>query len=187
MKASKMAVSALSALALMMAAGSAMAEGVVTPVTVAGGTINFTGEVTDAACVVNVKSADQNIPLGSVNTKAIVKGATVKDVPFSIVLEECSIDTYTTASFDFGGQSALDNPTVLANTAGGGEATGVGVQLKDMDSKVITIRAATGSGAKMTLAAGTNIASFSAGMYGLTTAATTGHVVATTDFKVHYE
>lgn len=184
MKASKMA---LSALVMMMAAGSAMAEGVVTPVTAAGGTINFTGEVTDAACVVNVKSANQNVPLGSVNTKAIIKGQTVKDVKFDIVLEDCAIDTYTTASFDFGGQSALGDATALSNTAGAGAATGVGVQLKDIDSKVISINAATGIGAKMTLAAGTNIASFSAGMYGLADAATTGHVVATTNFSVHYE
>lgn len=187
MKVSKIAVSTLSALALMMAAGSVMAAEVVTPVTAAGGTINFNGEVTDAACVVNVKSANQNIPLGSVNTKAIVKGATVKDVPFDITLEDCAIDTYTNASFDFGGQTAAGDATALANTAGAGSASGVGVQLKDMDSKPITINAATGSGAKMTLAAGTNIARFSAGMYGLTTAATTGHVVSTTDFSVHYE
>ncbi|MFO6492335.1 hypothetical protein [Hafnia alvei] len=45
MKASKMMVSALSVLT-MMAAGSAMAAPVATPITVNGGTINFTGEVT---------------------------------------------------------------------------------------------------------------------------------------------
>lgn len=187
MKASKMAVSTLSALALMMAAGSAMAAPAATPVSVAGGTIYFNGEITDAACVVNVNSSEQHISLGSAKPTDIVVGKTINDSGFTIKLENCAVDSYTSASFDFGGQTADGEPNALSNTATSGKAEGVAVQMKDMDGKIIAINAAPGSGAKMTLAKGTNIASFSAGLYGLTTAATTGHVQATTNFSVHYE
>ena len=187
MKASKMAVSALSALALMVAAGSAMAADPVTPVSVTGGTIHFTGEITDAACVVSQKSNDQSINLGNAKPSAIVPGKTVNDSPFTIQLENCTTDTYSTASFNFGGQSADGEPNALANTAVSGKAEGVAVQLKDIDSKIIKINADSGAGAKMKLQPGTNLASFSAGLYGLSTAATTGHVEATTNFSVYYE
>lgn len=187
MKASKMAVSALSALAMVMVAGSAMADAEAAPITVAGGTVNFTAEITDAACVVSVNSSDQNVALGNAKPSDIVKGKTINDTGFTITLEKCAVDTYADASFDFGGQSAEGDAKALANTAGTGAAAGVGVQLKDIDSAVITINAATGNGAKMKLAPDTNIASFSAGLYGLASDATSGHVVATTNFSVHYE
>jgi len=186
MKASKMMVSALSVLT-MMAAGSAMAAGVVTPVTVAGGTINFTGEVTDAACIVSPSSANQNISLSPLKTSDVHKGQAGASTDVKITLENCTTDTYTTASFNFTGQTDASDVTVLANNPGAGAATGVGVQMKDMDGKVITFGAATNSGAKMKLIPNTNVAMFSAALYGISDTATSGHVAATTNFNVHYE
>lgn len=184
MKASKMAVSALSALALMVAAGSAMAEGVVVPLTVNGGTIHFVGDVTNGACSVNSKSADQTVKLGSMQAKDVVKGKPGKFSPFDIVLDDCSIDTYSNAAFIFEGQPDLDDSSVLANNYGTGGATGVGIQLKDIDGKVVVLGA---TGAKMTLIQGTNVAKFSAALYGTTGTATSGSVDSVATFKVHYE
>lgn len=186
MKASKMMVSALSVLT-MMAAGSAMAAPVATPITVNGGTINFTGEVTDAACIVNPESANQIIPLSPLKTSEVVKGQAGASSDVKIYLENCTVDTYTTASFAFSGVPELSDPTVLANAPGAGGATGVGVQMKDMDGKVINFTAADDSGAKMTLIKGTNVAMFTAALIGTSDTATAGHVSATTNFKVHYE
>lgn len=185
MKASKMIVSALSGLA-MLTAGSAMAAPVATPVTVNGGTINFTGDVTDAACTVDPSSDGQDINLGSVKAADVVKGKTNSTTRFDIVLDDCSIDTYTTASFGFNGKADANDVTVLGNTAGPGSAKGVGVQLLDSDGSPISIGGDASANAKMKLAKGTNIASFAAGIIGTDTVVS-GHVAATTNFTVHYE
>ncbi|SCM53171.1 fimbrial protein [Hafnia alvei] len=186
MKASKMLVSALSVLT-MMAAGSAMAAPVATPITVNGGSINFTGEVTDAACIVNPESVNQTYALSPLKTSEVAAGKTGASTEVRIYLEECSTEVYKTASFAFKGVPDLNDPTVLANAPGAGGARGVGVQMKDMDGKVINFTAADDKGAKMQLIEGTNVAIFSAALVGTSETATPGHVSATTDFKVHYE
>lgn len=182
MKASK--ILALSGLVMMMATGYASAAA---PKTVTGSTINFTGEFTDGACGIAVNSKNQTITLATAPVASIVKGTAYKPTQFSITLEGCSIDTYTTASFDFSGQST-DGGAALANTAPQNAANGVGIQLIDIDSKAIKIGVA-GQGAKMNLAAGgANTARFTAGLYGLATGpVTSGTVSATTNFNIVYE
>lgn len=182
MKASK--ILALSGLVMMMATGYASAAA---PKTVTGSTINFTGVVTDGACGISVGSKDQTVKLVTAPVANIVKGAAYKPTAFTITLEGCSVDTYTTASFDFTGRNE-DNGAALANDAAQNQATGVGIQLIDMDSKAIKI-GATGQGAKMNLAAGgANVARFTAGLYGLATGpVTSGTVSATASFNIVYE
>lgn len=183
MNASKMTV--LAGLVTLMAAGSAMAA---SPLVVTGSTVNFTGEVTDGACAITVNSVDQTVKLAVVPASSIVKGATPKQLtPFYITLEDCAIDTYTTASFDFAGAN-VDAGVALDNIATQNKALGVGVQLLDSANKVITI-GTTGQGAKMNLAAGTsNTASFKAGIYGTAVGGvTSGNVVALTNFNIRYE
>lgn len=192
MKASKkLAVSALSSLVIMMAAGSAMAAGATpAPLTEIGGQIKFTGQVTNAACTVDVNSNNQDIDLGGVNPTQVAKGKGLQNErPFTIQLDKCSVDSYSTVSFVFNGQPpSTSEPTVLGNHVGSGGATGVGVQLKDMDGKVITISgAAVDSGAKMQLVPDTNIASFSAGLIGFEDTVGVGPVETETTFMVHYE
>lgn len=190
MKASKkLVVSALSSLIMMMAAGSAMAAGEApTPITEVGGKIHFSGLVTDAACTVDVNSSNQTINLGGVNPDQVAKGKGLQnESPFTIQLDKCSIDTYTTVSFAFNGQADQNDTTVLGNNAGAGGATGVGVQLKDMNGKPITITPDPTNAAKMTLVPNTNIASFSAGLMGVADVVSTGPVETETTFMVHYE
>ncbi|AIU73430.1 fimbrial protein [Hafnia alvei] len=187
MNASK--ISALSGLVMMLATGYAAAAAP-TPLTVTGSTITFNGEVTSGACGISVGSKNQEITLATVPVASIVKSATpTKLTAFTITLEGCSTDTYTTASFDFNGQTPNGTETnVLKNTATQNVAGGVGVQLLDSNSKPIVINS-TGQGAKMTLAAGSsNTASFSAGIYGLAAGGvTSGTVLATTNFNIRYE
>lgn len=190
MKASKkLAVSALSSLVIMMAAGSAMAAAEPpTPITEAGGKIHFTAKVTNAACTVDVNSNDQKIDLGGVNPTQVAKGKGLQNErPFTIQLDKCSVDSYSTASFVFNGQPPAGETTMLGNHAGAGGAEGVGVQLKDMDGKVITISGAVDSGAKMQLVPDTNIASFSAGLIGFADVVKPGPIDTETTFMVHYE
>lgn len=146
--------------------------------------------MTSGACGISVGSKNQEITLATVPVASIVKSATpTKLTAFTITLEGCSTDTYTTASFDFNGQTPNGTETnVLKNTATQNVAGGVGVQLLDSNSKPIVINS-TGQGAKMTLAAGSsNTASFSAGIYGLAAGGvTSGTVLATTNFNIRYE
>ena len=182
MKASK--IFALSGLVMMMAAGSAMAA---SPMTVTGSSVNFTGEVTDGACGISAGSKDQTVKLATAPVSGIVKGSIYKPTEFDITLEGCSVDTYTTASFNFTGNTVEGG--ILSNMAPQNSASGVGIQLVDMDSKPINV-GDTGKGAKLNLAAGTaNVARFTAGLYGLTTASVvkSGTVSATASFNIVYE
>lgn len=187
MNASK--ISALSGLVMMLATGYAAAAAP-TPLTVTGSTITFSGEVTSGACGISVDSKDRTIPLATIPVASIVPSATpTKLTPFTITLEGCSTDTYKTASFDFNGQTPNGTETsVLKNTAPQNAAGGVGVQLFDENSHPIVINS-TGQGPKMTLAEGiANTQSFSAGIYGLAAGgATSGRVLATTNFNIRYE
>lgn len=181
MKASK--ILALSGLVMMMATGYAAAA---SPMTVTGSTINFTGEVTDGACGISVNSIDQTVKLATAPVAAIVKGAAYKPTEFDITLEGCSVDTYTTASFDFTGNTVEGG--ILSNMATQNQASAVGIQLADMDSKPINV-GDKGKGAKMNLAAGSaNTARFTAGLYGLSSGVVkSGTVSATTNFNIVYE
>ncbi|KQQ60795.1 hypothetical protein ASF66_13740 [Pseudomonas sp. Leaf129] len=91
------------------------------------GTINFTGTILDAACTVDPGSANQTVPLGNVNKSAFVTaGDRASSAPFVITVNACN-PAITRVAVRFDGPTAPGNPQLLALSAGGTPATGVGI------------------------------------------------------------
>ncbi|MEW7314302.1 type 1 fimbrial major subunit FimA [Buttiauxella gaviniae] len=178
-------------MALSLAAGIAFASGAAhaDTVTVNGGTIHFNGELVNAACAVSTQSSDQTVKLGQYRTAAFAKvGDTSAQVPFTIVLNDCDTSVSTMASVSFSGQTDATDPTLLSINSGGNSstATGVGIEILDSASKVLTPDGSTFS-TKKTLINGTNTLPFTARYKSTTTTATAGQANADATFVMKYE
>ncbi|EAA8949840.1 fimbrial protein [Salmonella enterica] len=110
--------------------GVAMADDVAN-----GGTINFTGTVVDAPCIVAQDSIDMSVDLGQTTVDYITKYGSSKPADVNINLTNCTLQgggtdnadiTKADVTFD---SSAVDTSDagLLANTNSAG-ATGVGVR-----------------------------------------------------------
>ncbi|QJI40171.1 fimbrial protein [Pseudomonas sp. ADAK2] len=98
------------------------------------GTINFIGNITDAACTVTANTANQTVTLGKVQSTALPSvGATAAPTLFSIVLANCPA-AVTGAYIKFDGPADTLNSKLLALTSGTGVATGVAIGLYEQDS-----------------------------------------------------
>ncbi len=90
-----------------MAVFSALTLGVATSASAAivnGGTVHFKGEVVEAACAVNMNSADQTVQLGQVRAaKLDADGKMSSPVGFDIELNDCSSAASSGASIIFSG------------------------------------------------------------------------------------
>lgn len=178
-------------MALSLAAGIAFVSGAAhaDTVTVNGGTIHFNGELVNAACAVSTQSSDQTVKLGQYRTAAFAKvGDTSAQVPFTIVLNDCDASVSTMASVSFSGQTDATDPTLLSINSGGNSstATGVGIEILDSASKVLTPDGSTFS-TKKTLINGTNTLPFTARYKSTTTTATAGQANADATFVMKYE
>lgn len=113
----------------MMSAASAVA---------ADGTINFKGNIIDAACTVDLDGAGattMDVAMGNVHKTAFTgvgstAGGSASATKFNILLKDCPA-TATTAKVKFDGIAYSGDNTVLALTEEAGVATGVGIQLSD--------------------------------------------------------
>lgn len=105
--------------------------------TVTGGTVNFVGQVVDAACSVSADSVDQTVTLGEVRASKINRGryGGESKEDFTIKLEDCDTQTNQNAAVIFNGQQDANQPGSLANTAGAGSATNVALQLYGPDGR----------------------------------------------------
>lgn len=104
--------------------------------TASDGTVNFTGNIIDSACVVDLGSAgatSMDVIMGNVN-KSVFTGVGSTGgssaTKFNLVLKDCP-DTIKTATVKFDGISYKNDNTVLALTAEDGVAEGVAIQLSD--------------------------------------------------------
>ncbi|CAI8854970.1 putative major fimbrial subunit LpfA [Pseudomonas chlororaphis] len=119
-----------SLIAAALLAGSAIA----TMANAADGTINFTGNITDAACTVTANTANQTVTMGTVASSALnAVGATAAPSRFNIVLTACPV-TATSATVKFDGPADAANSSLLALTNTAGVATGVGIGLYEKDA-----------------------------------------------------
>ncbi|MBB1581302.1 fimbrial protein [Serratia sp. OS31] len=110
----------------------------------ADGTVNFTGSITDTACVVDTASANLTVPLGKISAKAFgAAGATGPATKFTLVVKSCP--EVATAKVNFDGIPVSGDNNVLALTTGTGVATGVGVQISDKDGNPVPLRGLSGS------------------------------------------
>jgi major type 1 subunit fimbrin (pilin) len=99
----------------------------------AAGTVNFTGEILDAACTVDVASQDQTVALGSYSKSEFVNlGDVTAAKNFKILLKNCPA-AVTSAHVLFSGTPDATNSDLLALTPGAGAATGVAINLLTED------------------------------------------------------
>jgi major type 1 subunit fimbrin (pilin) len=109
------------------------------------GKINFTGEILDAACTVDIGAGNtMSVDLGKINKSAIAtSGATSSPTDFSLTLTDCPA-AVTSAAIKFDGTAFNGDNTVLALTEGTTElpsATGVGIQILDDEDTVVALDA----------------------------------------------
>ncbi|AYO38637.1 fimbrial protein [Serratia sp. P2ACOL2] len=110
----------------------------------ADGTVNFTGSITETACIVDTPSATLSVPLGKISAKSFAgAGTTAPATKFTLVVKSCP--EATTASVNFDGTSVSGDNNVLALTTGAGVATGVGVQISDKAGNPVPLRGLSGS------------------------------------------
>ncbi|HBR6925113.1 TPA: fimbrial protein [Klebsiella pneumoniae] len=103
----------------------------------ADGVINFTGNITGTACVVDPSAIAQPVDLGTVATTAFSggNGATAAAKRFNIVLKSCPASV-SSASIRFDGTTSSANPSILALTTGQ-TATNVGVAIYEQDNATL--------------------------------------------------
>lgn len=152
--------------------------------TVSGGTVNFVGQVVDAACSVSADSIDQTVTLGQVRaTKLTASGMVANQKEsFTIKLEDCDTSVSQNAAVIFNGQEDANLTGALANAAGPGSATNVALQLYGPDGQTLNIGEISST---ISLNNGENIVPLSVD-YISTGEATTGNVTATATFSMVY-
>lgn len=153
-----------------------------------GGTVDFNGEVIDAACSIDANSLKQTVELGSVAKVQLAKGGKSTPVDFTIQLHNCDITDKTTTKVTFNGVAGGAGADGLDKTFGvSGPATGaMGVVVTDAGGNVI---APGGASSAFTLNEGDNTLNFKAYMQGATTADTVapGVFTATANFLMDYQ
>ncbi|EEZ0541932.1 type-1 fimbrial protein subunit A [Escherichia coli] len=177
-----------------MAVFSALTLGVATnasaATTVNGGTVHFKGEVVNAACAVNMNSADQTVQLGQVRAaKLATAGATSGAVGFNIQLDDCDFGNNVNSQsvkVIFAGASLSNHDDILATqSSAAGAASGVGIQILDSKGGVVTLNSDTA--AEYTLTTGTNKIPFQARYIAPDGQVTAGTANADATFKVQYQ
>ncbi|MFS7241169.1 fimbrial protein [Serratia proteamaculans] len=162
----------------------------------ADGTLNFTGDIKDVTCVVDLTGAggtNLSVDMGSFNKNALSgsAGTTSNATKFAIKLKTCPV-AYTKATVEFDGTADSNDNKVLALTAGTGadaQATGVGIQLIDKDGTVLPLKTESTSYA---LVSGTSVADnvnsldFTARYVATAATVTAGKANATANFTIKY-
>jgi major type 1 subunit fimbrin (pilin) len=153
-------------------------------VSAADGTINFTGNITDTACVVDASSASQTVALGTVsNTAFSGSGSTAAPARFTIDLTTCPA-AVNMAKVRFDGTTASGNPSVLRLNSGQ-TATNVGVAIYEQDSSTL-IPIGTASAGMTLSSSGTNTMAFIAKYIATGATVGAGSANATTTFTITY-
>ncbi|MBT9425339.1 type 1 fimbrial protein [Enterobacter oligotrophicus] len=103
----------------------------------ADGVINFTGNITGTACVVDTTAIAQPVELGTVSATAFSggNGATAASKRFNILLKSCP-ESISSASVRFDGITHAANPSILALN-NGQTATNVGVAIYEQDNSTL--------------------------------------------------
>lgn len=159
-----------------------------TTTTVQGGVVHFNGSLVNAACAVSTESADQIVNLGQYRTASFQSiGDTSATIPFKIVLNDCDTTVAKTARVAFSGQTTGTDATLLAinSSSNDATATGVGIQILDEDSSVMTPDGSTFSKGH-SLIDGTNTLNFAARYKATSATPTPGQANADAVFTMQY-
>ncbi|WP_202300859.1 fimbrial protein [Dryocola clanedunensis] len=103
----------------------------------ADGTINFSGEILDQTCAISATSSTMNVDLGKVSKSSLTGAAGTKSAPqpFEINLTSCPA-ALANATVKFDGTADATNSDLLKITSGTGVATGVGIEISDVNGVV---------------------------------------------------
>lgn len=186
----KKSIFCLSIVSLMGLNSYAMAADPVTPVTVNGGVVHFTGSVVDSPCVVDNDSNNATVNLGQVKTSSLAKTGNPLGAakPFSIHLSDCALTTYTNAAVTFTGPTVSGKTDQLAvNGGGAGSSTagGVAIQVLDNSGKAVSVDGSTASPAQK-LASSDNYLQYSAQYIATSDTITAGAANADANFSITY-
>lgn len=175
--------SVLGAAVLVAMSGSAMAG----TASVQGGNVHFTGTVIDAACSVDMGNAGSNVEVDMGQVRAAkftaVDMVANQKVPFTISLADCDTTVSANAQVTFNGNGVAGKTSVLANGAGPGSATGVGIQIYDNTGATLDLGVAS---AKTALIDGNNTLHFSADYISTSATVVSGSVDTTATFTMTY-
>ncbi|TCZ55660.1 fimbrial protein [Klebsiella grimontii] len=106
----------------------------------ADGTINFTGEILETACSVNIGANNSlNVILGKVAKSSFQSaGETAAATKFTIKLRNCP-QSLSSATIKFDGKMNSTNNSYLALTSGTGVAEGIAVALYDSSQSLVPL------------------------------------------------
>ncbi|HCT9739271.1 TPA: fimbrial protein [Morganella morganii] len=151
----------------------------------ADGVINFSGNITGTACVVDTSAIAQPVNLGTVSATAFANGsgATAAATRFSIVLTACP-ESISGANIRFDGVANSINPSILALNMNA-TASNVGVAIYENDSTTL-IPVGTPS-ARVTLLPDTSNTLNYIAKYMATGVVGTGTADSVTSFTVTYQ
>lgn len=168
-------------LAVMLAGSMLASSGVVQA---ADGTIKFTGNITDTACVVDSSGSDQTVSLGTIPaTSFSAAGDTASAQKFNITLSGCPNGT---VAVTFGGASDPANADLLKLDSGM-TATGVAVRINNADDNSQILINDTRSAKRVTVAAdGSAVLNFTGQYQSTAIPVTAGTADATSQFTVLY-
>ncbi|CAI2007683.1 TPA: fimbrial protein [Serratia fonticola] len=149
------------------------------------GTINFTGEVVTAPCVVATQSINQHVNMGQVKTSVLTKkGNKSRPTPFQINLEECDTMTLKTANVTFAGVSDTSDATILSISPDAGSAKNVGIEIATAAGVKVALNTPSPD---FSLKNAQNILRFQSAYVATADAATAGHANGLADFTVDYK
>lgn len=152
----------------------------------AAGIVNFTGEIIDAACDVDVASQNQTVVLGTYNKSEFTAvGDKTAATKFNIVLKNCP-SSVNTAKVRFDGTPDLADSNLLAiDSSVAGAATGVAINLMTADKADLPLHGSNGySYALSTIQ--DNVLNFYAQYKSTVTAVTAGPANSVANFSVVY-
>jgi len=152
----------------------------------AAGTVNFTGEILDAACDVDVASQNQTVVLGAYNKSEFTAvGDKTAAQKFNIVLKNCPA-TVTSAKIRFDGTPDASDSSLLAiDSTVAGAATGVAINLMTADKTDLPLHGVNNYSYTLS-SPQDNTLDFYAQYESTTTSVTAGPANSVANFSVNY-
>jgi len=150
------------------------------------GTVNFNGEILDAACTVDVGSQSQTVDLGHYNrSEFTTAGDVTSATKFNVVLSACPA-AVTSASVRFDGTpDAVDSTLLAVDSSVEGAATGVAINLMTADKSQLPLHGTNNYSYTLTDAAD-NTLDFYAQYKSTADAVTAGPANSVANFSVVY-
>lgn len=152
----------------------------------ADGTINFTGEITDQACTVDIGSSNtMTVDLGRVARTSFKAAGDESDATkFTIKLIDCP-SSVTSAKVKFDGANDLSNSDLLAITQEPAAANGVAIKLMTADKSLQGLNQVNSYSYPLVSTADNNL-DFYASYQATQAAVTAGPANAVANFTVNY-